>query len=187
MGVLKGAAFALLALLVAGALAGISEPAFAAEPDTSSPTASGSTLERLQAAKAADWEGARDPAVSPIRRGTFLNQMNKADRAIEELEHGRQPAPAELDDALWVPPRHISPEERAKLIADLKQARAEDERNEQQMLNNLNWSRSAAPADTETFDAHKQQIDRVIENLEIGAPVRWSAIKQALQSPTSSD
>lgn len=154
-----------------------------AEGAAASTPADAALIERLEAAKTADWNGARDPKVSPIRQGTFLNQMNKATRAIDELEHGQTPPAAEINDALWSPPDQITPQERAQLLAQLKQARAQDDHNEQEMLNALDWSRSAAPADTETFDARKQEIDRVIENLEIGAPVRWSAIHRALQVP----
>ncbi len=142
-------------------------------------------MRRLESAKQSDWAAANDPTVSPIRQGTFLNQMNKVDRAIEELNHGFIPPQSEINDALWSPPKHISPAERAQLIEQLKQARQQDNRNEQQMLNDLAWSRSDAPADTATFDRRKQQIDQVIKNLEIGAPVRWSAIKEALVVPAS--
>lgn len=142
-------------------------------------------IQQLDAAKKADWNAALDASVSPVRRGTFLNQMNKADQASKELSHGFAAPQSEIDDALWAPPKHISPEERAQLIRELEQAKQQDERNEQQMLNDAAWSRSAAPMDTVTFDQRKQQVDRVVENLEIGAPVRWSAIKQALVVPTS--
>jgi hypothetical protein len=142
-------------------------------------------IQQLDAARKADWNAALDPSVSPVRRGTFLNQMNKADRASKELSHGFAVPQGEIDDALWVPPKHISPEERAQLIRQLKQARQQDDHNEQNMLNDLAWSRSAAPADTAIFDERKQEVDAVVKDLEIGAPVHWSAIKQALVVPTS--
>jgi hypothetical protein len=142
-------------------------------------------IQQLDAAKKADWNAALDPSVSPVRRGTFLNQMNKADRASKELSHGFTVPQGEIDDALWAPPKHISPEERAQLIRQLKQARQQDDHNEQNMLNDLAWSRSAAPADTAMFDERKQEVDAVVRDLEIGAPVHWSAIKQALVVPTS--
>lgn len=142
-------------------------------------------VQQLDAAKKADWNAALDPSVSPVRRGTFLNQMNKADRASKELRHGFAVPQSEIDDALWAPPRHISPEERAQLIRKLEESKQQDERNEQQMLNDLAWSRSAAPANTAIFDEREQQIDMVVKDLEIGAPVHWTAIKEALVVPTS--
>jgi len=164
-------------------------PALAA--DQSSTTANLSSqqtsklIQQLDAAKKADWNAALDPSVSPVRRGTFLNQMNKADQASKELSHGFSVPQSEVEDALWSPPKHISPEERAQLIRELEQAKQQDERNEQHMLNDLAWSRSAAPADTAIFDERKQEVDAVVKDLEIGSPVHWSAIKQALVVPTS--
>jgi hypothetical protein len=140
-------------------------------------------IQQLESAKKADWNAALDPDVSPMRHGTFLNQMNKADRASKELRHGFAVPQSEINDALWAPPKHISPEERAQLIRDLEQAKQQDEQREQQMLNDAAWSSSAAPVDTVTFDERKRQVDAVIKDLEIGAPVHWSAIKQALVVP----
>jgi hypothetical protein len=92
---------------------------------------------------------------------------------------------SEIDAALWTPPKHITAEERANLIAQLRQARQQDDHNEQQMLNDLAWGNSRAPADTEIFDLQKAQVDRVVKDLEIGAPVHWTDIKQALVVPSS--
>jgi hypothetical protein len=137
-------------------------------------------IQRLEAAKNADWNAAQDPSISTVRQETYLNQMNKSDRVIKELTHGFTVSQAKVDDALWTPPRHISAEERASLIEQLKEARQQDERNEQQMLNDAAWSNSRAQADTAAFDQRKAQIDRVLKNLEIEAPVHWSDIHQAL-------
>jgi hypothetical protein len=117
-------------------------------------------MQQLDAAKKADWNAALDPSVSAVRRGTFLNQTNKADLASKELSHGFTIPQGEIEDALWAPPKHISPEERAQLIHQLKQARQQDDQNEQNMLNDLAWSRSTAPVDTATFDDRKQQVDK---------------------------
>ncbi|MGH7841713.1 MAG: hypothetical protein ACREQT_09330 [Candidatus Binataceae bacterium] len=142
-------------------------------------------IERLEAAKKADWNAALDPTVSPVRQGTFVNQMNKADRVSKELSHGLAVPRNEIDEALWMPPRHMSPEERARLIQQLEEAKQQDDRNEQQMLKSLAWTRSAAPVDTVTFDQRKLLVDSVIKDLRIGAPVHWSAIKEALVVPGS--
>jgi len=152
---------------------------------SASPQSTSQLIQQLDAAKSADWNAALDPDVSAVRRETFLNQMNKADRAAKELRHGFAVPQAELTDALWAPPKHISPEERTQLIQELKQARRQDDQNEQNMLNDEAWSHSGAPADTTIFDEHKQQVDAVEKDLEIGAPVHWTAIKQATGVPTS--
>ena len=162
---------------------------FAADQSTTTPTPlapqTSKLIQQLAVARQADWDAALDPSLSPVRRGTFLNQMNKADRAAKELSHGFAVPPRELEDALWSPPKHISAEMRVQLIRQLQQARQEDDHNEQDMLNDLTWSRSAAPADTAIFEERKREVDEVVKNLEIGSPVHWSAIKQALVVQTS--
>jgi hypothetical protein len=150
---------------------------------TLSPQQTSDLIQRLNVAKKADWDAALDPSVSPVREETFLNQMNKADRASRELSHGFAVPQSEINDALWAPPKHISPEERAKLIRQLEAARQQDDTNEQTMLNDLAWSRSAAPAETVIFDEREQEVDAVVKDLEIGAPVHWTAIKQAMVVP----
>jgi hypothetical protein len=178
---------AILVVVVVSAL--FAGPALASDVNSSraivSSQQTSQLIQRLDAAKKADWDAALDPTVSTVREETFLNQMNKADRASKELSHGFSVPQTEINDALWAPPRHISPEERAHLIQELNQARQEDEQNEQNMLNDLAWDRSAAPADTAIFDQRKQEVDAVVKDLEIGAPVHWTSIKEALVVPTS--
>jgi hypothetical protein len=173
----------LVLLTAAFALAGNQEMHAAAE----SPQLNSDVIRRLETAKKNDWNAAQDPNVSTIRQETFLNQMNKADRAIKELSHGFAVPQNEIDDALWVPPKHITAQERDLLIEQLKRARLQDDHNEQRMLNDLAWTNSRGSADTEIFDDRKKQIDRVIEDLEIDAPVHWSDIKRALVVPPSPD
>ena len=163
-------------------------PAVAANAQATAPVQSPQLtdlIQRLETAKKTDRDAALDPTVSPVRQETFLNQMNKADRAIRELSHGFTVSQSEVDDALWMPPKHITAEERTHLIEQLEQARQQDDHNEQQMLNGLAWSRSVAPADTVIFDQRKAQVDGVVKDLEIGAPVHWSDIKQVLLSSRS--
>ncbi len=137
-------------------------------------------IAQLTAAKNADWQAAMDPDVSLTRQGTFLNQMNKADRAIKELTHGFSVSQDELNDALWMPPKHMTEADRARLIEQLKQARQQDDANEQLMLNDLAWSRSGFPVHTTEFDERKAKIDALIKDLEIGEHVRYSDIREAL-------
>lgn len=179
--------FVLATLLASLALILFTTPALASDVGTTtaslSPQQTSDLIQRLNSAKKADWDAALDPSVSPVREETFLNQMNKADRASKELSHGFSVPQSKINDALWAPPRHISPEERAQLIRQLKMARQQDDQNEQAMLNDLAWSRSAAPADTVIFDERKQEVDAVVKDLEIGAPVHWTAIKEAMVVP----
>jgi hypothetical protein len=142
-------------------------------------------IQELKTAKSADWENALDPNVAPVTQEDFLDQMNKADRAIKELTHGFEVPQSEIEDALWSPPKSISPGLRITLIHQLEDAVRSDDRNEQAMLNDLAWSDSAAPADTVTFDQQRALAQGVIKDLEIGEGVHWSTIKEALEVPQS--
>ncbi|MGO9264353.1 MAG: hypothetical protein ACLQBA_05600 [Candidatus Binataceae bacterium] len=172
---------AVFLLLVLSALAADTQATATAQ----SPQVTSDLIRQLEAAKQADWDLALDPTISSVRQETYLNHMNKADRAIKELSHGFTVPQSELDEALWIAPKHITAEKRAQLIEQLRQARQQDDYNEQRMLNGLAWSNSAAPVDTVTFDERKAQVDAVIKNLEIGAPVHYSDINQALVVPPS--
>jgi hypothetical protein len=140
-------------------------------------------VEELQDAKRLDWTSALDPHVRPSEEEDFLDQMNKADRAIKELTHGFEVPQSEIDDALVVPPKSLSESQRTRLIRQLQDAVEQDDRNEQEMLNDLAWSDSAAPADTFKFDQQKELANGVIKDLEIGEDVHWSTIKEALVIP----
>jgi hypothetical protein len=126
----------------------IALPAFAQDGTTGTPTLSpemghAELIQRLKAARMTDENAARDPTVSPVRQGTFLNQMDKADRAIKELEHGFAVSRSEINDALWCPPKHITPQLRAQFIEQLQQAKHQDNVNEQQMLFDSAWGHTA--------------------------------------------
>jgi hypothetical protein len=142
-------------------------------------------IQRLEEAKKLDWNNALDPVVSPVRQESFLNRMNKADRAIRELKYGFEVPQQEITDALWVPPKSISSQERAQLIEQLQEARRQDDKNGQTMLNDSGWRHSAAPIDTVTFDQQKKLVDEVIKDLEIHEPIHWSTSNQALYVPPS--
>lgn len=105
-------------------------------------------IARLQAAKNQDWEDARDPGVAPVTAEDFLDQMNKAHRAIKELTHGFDVPQQEIADALWIPPKAISPQERQRLVEQLQEAWREDDHNEQEMLNDLSYGRYHTAATT---------------------------------------
>jgi hypothetical protein len=141
-------------------------------------------VELLEAAKTADRNGEMDPRVTPMTRDDFIDQMLKADRVIRELTHGFEVPEHQVADSLWVPPRSITDEERTQLIRQLQMAKKEDDHNEQEMLNDSVWG-NIAPIDTATFDHQMQLADSVIEDLEIGEPVSWSTIREALYVPPS--
>lgn len=153
----------------------------AATPAAISPRQRTELIQRLETAKQSDWKDAVDSKNDSVVEDDFLDQMNKADRAIRELSNGFGVSQSEIDDALWVPPKSISPEQRADLIRQLKDAVQQDDRNEQAMMNDIAWANSDAPVDTVTFERKKAFADNVLEELEIGEEVHWSEIKEALQ------
>ncbi len=142
-------------------------------------------VEELQSAKQQDWSNALDPHVAPSEEEDFLDQMNKADRAIKELTHGFEVPQSDIAEALVIPPKYLSSNKRKQLIQQLQEAVQQDDRNEQAMLNDLAWSSSVGPIDTFTFDQQKALAESVIKDLEIGEDVHWSTIKEALVVPQS--
>jgi hypothetical protein len=170
-------------LLATSAIAAIADDRAVGVADAANQPA---LIAQLESTKEIDWKEARDPSVSPMRHESFLNQMNKVDLVLKKLNHGVAVPQSEIDDALFVPPKHITPDLRASLIDQLEQRRQQVDQKEQEMLNGLAWGRSSAPADTEIFEERKAEIDHVLQDLEIGAPVHWTAIHQALAAAPSS-
>ena len=188
MKMVKGAA----AVLISSVLIGGGIPAWAAISADNSPPKyhEANFLDQLASAKQLDWQSALDPSVSPITRDDYLDQMNKADSVIRLLTHGYDVPQQELADALWTPPKAITPQARVELIQELQEAKIEDDHNEQKALRYSEWSAldgGGAPADTATFDQQMQLVDGVIQDLEIDAGVHWSTIREALEVPAAAD
>jgi hypothetical protein len=57
-------------------------------------------IRNLEIAEQRDWHDALDPAVAPVTEEDFLDQTNKADRAIKELNYGFAVPQDEIGDAL---------------------------------------------------------------------------------------
>lgn len=140
-------------------------------------------IERLEAARATDFKYSGDLSIELVYRGDFIVQMNKADAAIQALRDGTPVTSQQLAEALLVPPTSISPEQRDQLIERLKAARLADDRNEQQMLNADSYDNMDFPADTWLFDSQKENVDRILKQLESGETVSWLAIERALYVP----
>jgi hypothetical protein len=151
---------------------------------TLSPRQRSRLVEQLETAKIADQNGEMDPDVTPMTRDDFIDQKLKAERVIRELTHGFEVPEREVADALWVPPRSITDANRTQLIRQLQMAEAKDDHNEQEMLNDSVWG-NFYPIGISTFDHQKELADSVIEDLEIGEPVSWSTVREALHVPPS--
>jgi phosphoenolpyruvate carboxylase len=188
MTIVKSAA----AVLMSGWLIGAPVAAGAATPTNNiAEHYQGSQLvDQLASAKQLDWQYALDPSVAAVTRSDCLDQMNKSARVTELISYGFEVPQQELADALWTPPKAISPEARDHLIRQLQEARLEDDHKEQEMFKNSEWSAGdggGAPAETAAFDQQVQLVDSVIKDLEIGEGVHWSAIKEALYVPSPPD
>lgn len=137
-------------------------------------------VRNLLAAKELDESQAHDPTVGRVTAEDSAVQAAEADKLIKELSHGYEISQADLAEALEVPPRHLSPQRKADLIRQLEDARALDDRAEQELLSDYFSNR---PVDTDKFDSQKELITEVIKELEIGDDVHWWTIKQALRVP----
>jgi len=137
-------------------------------------------IKRLSSAKELDESDAFDPDLTAVRREDFTVQAAKADRVIKELQHGFAVEPAEIEDALDIPPRHLTPEKRVQLIRKLQSAKALDEQREQEIL--IYWS-DDEPMERTEFDLQAKRAAAVAKDLQLGESVHWSDIKQALYVP----
>ena len=107
-------------------------------------------------------------------------QAAKADRAIKELQHGFPVSSREIEDALEIPPRHLTSEKRAQLIRQLHHAKALDEQRAQEIL--IYWQ-DDEPSERAEFDLQAARADEVAKDLQLGDSVHWSDIQRALYVP----
>ena len=142
-----------------------------------SPRERAQLIEQLQEARQTDLKNAMDTALGPDAAGDYMMQADKAETAINDL-NGHQNVPeSEITEALLVPPKHISPALRAKLIDQLEQAKTLDD---EKWRNNLGgWEVTL----TQDCSIQSMRAERVIKDLETGRPVSWWAIDQAMYVP----
>jgi hypothetical protein len=129
-------------------------------------------------------------SIAPLRAGaaTASNQCTPAAANIALPQ--RAAIPAKADQLARTTPADLKPNpredlRRSEIIQRLKLARQEDDRNEQQMLNELAWSDSGSPAVTAQFEEHKALVDDVLQQINNGDPVDQLKIKQALAVPVA--
>jgi hypothetical protein len=137
-------------------------------------------IKRLQVAKELDESDALDSDLTPTRRQDFTVRAAKADRAIRELQHGFPVENGEIEEALDIPPRHLTPVKRAQLISQLQQAKALDDKRAQEIL--LYWH-DDEPAVRSEFDLQSERAGEIAKDLELGESVHWGDIRQALYVP----
>ncbi len=135
-------------------------------------------IEHLQQARHTDLAYAMDTALGPVAQGDYLAQADNADSVIRDLKGHSDVSRSEISDALFVPPKHLSPEMRAQLVERLKQARALDD---EKWRNNLGSEDEAWL--TLLCDIQARRATRVIKKLETGEPASWSEINEAMTTP----
>ncbi len=148
--------------------------------ETASSDQTANLIKRLSKAKELDESDAIDPDLSSVRREDFTVQAAKADRVIKELQHGFPVDPAKIEDALDIPPRHLTPEKRVELIHQLQSAKTLDEKRQQEIL--IYWN-DDEPMERTEFDLQAERAGAVAKDLQLGESVHWSDIRQALYVP----
>jgi hypothetical protein len=133
------------------------------------------TLQRLQAAREIDLGNARDPEVRPAASGDYSLRADNAEQVMYDLEHGQYVSQAQIDDALFVPPKSLSLEDRAHLIHELEIARNRDERGW--------WDCTRDLIAAQDFAVQEKKANRAIRDLETSQQISWSEIDDGLEVP----
>jgi hypothetical protein len=133
------------------------------------------TLQRLQAAREMDLGNARDPEEGPVASGDYSLRADRAEQVMSDLERGNYVSQSEIDYALWVPPKSISLEDRARLIRELEIARNQDEQGW--------WDWTRDPLIAQDFAVQEKKANRAIKYLQTGQQISWSEISDGLEVP----
>jgi len=133
-------------------------------------------IEQLENAKRTDLQEALAPGIMPIPQGDFMISAGMANTAIEKLRHDEYISQAEIDEALVVPPKSLSIEERTYLIQQLEAAIAMDN----QGFNDY----PRDPVKEEDFQVQARMAEQTVKQLRNGDTVSWWAIQRALYIPS---
>ena len=134
------------------------------------------TLERLQAAREIDLRNAKDPEVGPVASGDYSVRADNADQVMYALEHGQYVSQSQIDDALFVPPKSLSPALKARLIHELEDAKNQD--------NQGWWDWTRDPVIAQDFAVQEKKANRAIRDLETDPQqISWSEIDDSLEVP----
>jgi ribosome-binding protein aMBF1 (putative translation factor) len=162
--------FALMALCVTASCATTSSSNVA-------PAERSQLIEQLQEARSTDLNNATDTSLGPVAAGDYMIQAQKAQTAIGKLRAGAHLSKSELSDALFVPPKHISPAEREQLVAQLQASKKLDDAIYREHLGG--WD----PILTEDCTVQAMRARDAINDLETDQPISWQEIDQAMHVP----
>ena len=164
-----------IAVTIATALFSASLSACAPMQSNVSSAQSERTLQNLQAARETDLSNAKDPEVGPAASGDYSIRADNAEQVMYDLEHGKYVSQSKIEAALFVPPKSLSPADRAKLIHDLEDARNQDDQGW--------WDWTRDPIIAQDFSVQEKKANRAIKDLETGQQISWSEIEQGLEVP----
>ena len=133
------------------------------------------TLQRLQAAREIDLNNAKDPEVGPVASGDYSLRADKAAQVMDDLEHGQYVSQSQIEHALFIPPKSISPDQRTNLINQLEIARNQDEQGW--------WDWTRDPVIAQDFAVQEKKANRAIRDLETSQQISWSEIHDGLKVP----
>jgi hypothetical protein len=164
-------------LRIAAAAAGIMITLSACAPVRSSESAQqrGTVLEELQTAKQTDLKEAVEPDTSPVAQGDLMVAASKADDAIYKLTRDEYISPTELHEALTLPPRSLSEEQRLMLIRRLQGSCWLDDQGW--------WDYTRDPNPATDFIVQEDMCHQAIQELRSGEDVSWWTIQQAMYVP----
>lgn len=149
----------------------------ASRASKASPAQRSQVIKQLQGARETDLSNALDTSLGPVAAGDYMIQADKARTAISELSAGAPVSETELSEALFVPPRHLSPAERQRLIAQLEASKELDQARWREHLGG--WD----PILTEDCVVQEKRAQHSIEALEADQPVSWQEVNQAMTVP----
>jgi hypothetical protein len=141
------------------------------------PDEASALIEQLEGAKHTDLQNALAPDILPIAQGDLMISAGKATTAIEKLRRGEYISQTEVAQALVVPPKSLSVEERVYLIRQLEAAIAMDNQGFD------DYPRD--PGKEEDFQVQARMAEQVAHQLRNGETVSWWAIQQALEVPAN--
>jgi hypothetical protein len=157
------------------ALCGLTSCATASS--NTSPAQQSQLIEQLQEARRTDLNDAMDTGLGPVAAGDYMIQAQKAQTAISALSAGTRVSKSEVSDALFVPPKHLSPAEREQLIAQLEAAKKLDDARYREHLGG--WD----PILTEDYTMQAMRAQQAIKDLETDQPISWQEIDKAMNVP----
>jgi hypothetical protein len=134
--------------------------------------------EQLEKARDQDRENALDQGTGPIMAGDYLIRADKAQAAIDKNEGGSYTSDTEIANALLVPPKQLTTEER-KALRRLEQAKNLDDRG-------LHETTACGNGGThQDVIVPGDKAEQAIGQLKQGQPIEWSEVGAALEVPSN--